>query len=165
MLRNFEQQLPPTFQLSKTQNLNLSFYLKFKEVWLFYNITLKSYRNKNIVAGLAIEESDLDLLPIERLPRRHVTSRYALGRRIVSTSSTLLHVDLVEVVDTSSRHCVNIFLRLIDQESIRVHNFNFEIVFFLKLISSNLHSNCIQLVQEESYCQFQFTVFSKPTNF
>ena len=133
MLRNFEQQLPPTFQLSKTQNLSLSFYLKFKEVWLFYNITLKSYRNKNILAGLAMK-SLISTFFQSMTPSTscHVKSRHVLGRLIVSTSSTLRHVDLVNVVDTSSRHCVNIFLRLIDQESIRVHNFKFETVFFLK---------------------------------
>ncbi len=116
MLRKFEQQLPPTFQLSKTQNLNLSFYLKFKEVWLFYNITLKSYRNKNILAGLAMKY-DLNLPPIDDFI--NVTSRHVLGRLIVSTSSTLRHADLVDVVsDTSSLtlwtcpRVMSIFLRL-----------------------------------------------------
>ncbi len=89
MLRNFEQQLTPTFQLSKTQNLSLIFYLKFKEVWLFYNITLKLYRNKNILAGLAIEESDLDLPPTDN-------SVDVTSRRIVSTS-LLRHEHLPEI--------------------------------------------------------------------
>ena len=44
MLRNFEQQLPPTFQLSETKNLSLS--LSKVSSLANYNITLKSYHNK-----------------------------------------------------------------------------------------------------------------------
>ena len=100
-----------------------------------YNITLKSYRNKMSQLGWQLKSLiSISSNPL-RLRRRHVTSRqrlsrHALGRCIVST--LLVRVDVVDVADTSSRHCVNImniFLRLkLDQESIRVH---FEI-FFLK---------------------------------
>jgi hypothetical protein len=61
-------------------------------------------------------KSDLNLLQIDDAV--DVTSRHnlvddhdiepVLGHRVVR------RVDLVNVVDTSSRHCVNIFLRLID---------------------------------------------------
>ncbi len=112
MPRKFEQQLPPTFQLSKTQNLSLSFYLKFKSL-ANYNITLKSYRNKISQLGW----------PQLMTPStsRHVTSRHALGRCFVSTSLMFLRTRHRE-------HLPEIKIR----KASEVHNFKFEIVFFLK---------------------------------
>jgi hypothetical protein len=45
MLINFEQQLSPTFQLSKNIEFKSKFLSKVKSL-VNYNITLKSYRNK-----------------------------------------------------------------------------------------------------------------------
>ena len=125
MLRNFEQQLPPTFQLSKTQNLSLSFYLKLKGL-ANYNITLKSYRNKMSQLGLVMK-SDLNLL---QSMTTLSTSRHVLGLRIVLTS--LVRVDVVDVADTSSRHehLPEIKFRLWKASEFTI--LIFEITFFLK---------------------------------
>ena len=139
MLRNFEQQLPPTFQLSKTQNLSLSFYLKFKEVWLFYNITLKSYQNKNILAGLAMKS--LISIFLQTDDAVDVTSRHFRRCHVTSRPRTLLCIDVVGLcrrrrrcghVLTSSRqhheHLPEINIRKVSY----VHRIYFEIVFFPK---------------------------------
>ena len=79
MLRKFEQQLPPTFQLSKNIEFKSKFYLKSKGL-ANYNITLKSYRNKYL-SWVGHEESDLDLPPIHD-DSVDVTSRPWTSHRI-----------------------------------------------------------------------------------
>ena len=152
MLRNFEQQLPPTFQLSKTQNLSLSFYLKLKSL-ANYNITLKSYQNKISQLGWP------QLMTLSTVTSRHVTSRHDIVdahdaafnvRHITSGPRTLRCIDVVDVVsDTSSLtlwtrpRVMSIFLRLrLGKYHMFIEFLISKLLSFLKLIISNLHSNC-----------------------
>ena len=141
MPRNFEQQLPPTFQLSKNIEFKSKFYLKSKGL-ANYNITLKSYRNKYLswvgheVWSQSPPIHDVTSLTITTLrSARHITSLDVASYWrcwFASTSSTLHHVNFFDVVDTSSRHehIPEIKIRLWKASEFTI--LNFEITFFLK---------------------------------
>ena len=145
MLRKFEQQLPPTFQLSKNIEFKSKFYLKSKGL-ANYNITLKSYRNKYL-SWVGHEESDLDLPPIhddsvDVTSRHNIVDdhdvafdvRHVMPSDVASTSSTLLTL--------LTLHHVNFFPEINIRKVSYVHRIS-KLLSFLKLISSNLHSNCV----------------------
>ncbi len=158
MLRKFEQQLPPTFQLSKTQNLNLSLYQKLRSLAI-YNITLKSYCNK--ISQLAMKSLISIFLQFDDAV--DVTSRH-----VMSHPRTLRRVDVVDVVDTSWRHCVdvmNIFLRLIDQKSIRgSQNFN-KLKSAFKLRLSSPGRKLLPIVSTSQMCLLVCNYNLKNTHF